>query len=128
MRKERNILPCMGVRMERVFATHGGASPIYLLGKYYLGVKPVKPGYEEYAVTPALGGLKWMKGSVPVPGGEITVYMDRKTIRLKADKGKGYLYVAAKKLPKASVGEFQKVAEGKYRLWIDTNQEVTVHY
>lgn len=105
-----------------------GASPIYLLGKYYLGVKPVKPGYEEYAVTPALGGLKWMKGSVPVPGGEITVYMDRKTIRLKADKGKGYLYVAAKKLPKASVGEFQKVAEGKYRLWIDTNQEVTVHY
>ena len=42
--------------------------------------------------------------------------MDRKTIRLKADKGKGYLYVAAKKLPKASVGEFQKVAEGKYRL------------
>ena len=54
--------------------------------------------------------------------------MDRKTIRLKADKGKGYLYVAAKKLPKASVGEFQKSLRENYRLWIDTNQEVTVHY
>ena len=105
-----------------------GASPVYLLGKYYLGVKPVKPGYEEYAVTPVLGGLKWMKGSVPVPGGEITVYMDRKTIRLKADRGKGYLYVSARKQPRASVGEFQKISEGKYRLWIDSNEEITVRY
>jgi alpha-L-rhamnosidase len=94
----------------------------------YLGVKPVKPGYEEYAVTPVLGGLKWMKGSVPVPGGEITVYMDRKTIRLKADRGKGYLYVSARKQPRASVGEFQKISEGKYRLWIDSNEEITVRY
>ena len=31
-----------------------GASPIYLLGKYYLGVKPVKEGYKEFAITPVL--------------------------------------------------------------------------
>ncbi|MCX2480463.1 alpha-rhamnosidase [Pedobacter sp. MC2016-15] len=37
-----------------------GASPIYLLGKYYLGVKPLSPGYETYLVEPVLGGLKWM--------------------------------------------------------------------
>ena len=35
-----------------------GASPVYLLGKYYLGVKPVKEGYKEFAIAPVLGGLK----------------------------------------------------------------------
>ena len=70
-----------------------GASPIYLLGKYYLGVKPTKPGYEEYTITPTLGGLKWMEGKVPVPGGDIHVYMDRKLIKVKAPKGKGILFI-----------------------------------
>jgi hypothetical protein len=31
-----------------------GASPIYLIGKYYLGVQPTKPGYEDYLVKPVL--------------------------------------------------------------------------
>ena len=29
-----------------------GASPIYLLGKYYLGVKPTSAGYATYIVEP----------------------------------------------------------------------------
>ena len=48
-----------------------GASPLYLLGRYYLGVSPTKPGYEEYVVQPDLGGLAWMEGSVPTPHGTI---------------------------------------------------------
>ena len=57
-----------------------GASPIYLLGKYYLGVKPVKEGYKEFAIAPVLGGLKWMEGTVPTPNGNIHVYMNSKTM------------------------------------------------
>ena len=53
-----------------------GASPIYLLGKYYLGVRPTGPGFSTYEVRPALGGLKWMKGKVPTPQGEIAVSVD----------------------------------------------------
>jgi alpha-L-rhamnosidase len=105
-----------------------GASPIYLLGKYYLGVRPVKPGYAEFAVTPVLGGLKWMDGSVPTPHGDVHVYMDGKTIKVKATEGKGYLYVSAKKMPKASQGTMEKLSDGKYRVWIDTKDEVTVQY
>ena len=48
-----------------------GASPIYLLGKYYLGVKPTSAGYATYVVEPNLGGLQWMQGKVPTPNGEI---------------------------------------------------------
>ena len=47
-----------------------GASPIYLLGKYYLGVKPTSPGYATYMVEPNLGGLQWMQGKVPTPSGK----------------------------------------------------------
>ena len=59
-----------------------GASPVYLLGKYYLGVQPTKPGYEEFEVRPVLGDLEWMEGDVPTPQGMIHVYMDRQQVKV----------------------------------------------
>ena len=73
-----------------------GASPIYLLGRYYLGVHPTKPGYEEYEVKPVLGGLKWMEGSVPTPYGKIYVKMDKSNVTVKSDGGKGFLVINRK--------------------------------
>ena len=86
---EHNILQCTGALMERVLCHAWGASPIYLLGKYYLGVKPVKEGYKEFSIAPALGGLKWMEGTVPTPNGDIQVYMDSKTIKVKSNGRQG---------------------------------------
>ncbi len=106
-----------------------GASPIYLLGKYYLGVKPVKEGYKEFSVTPVLGGLEWMEGGVPTPAGDIQVYMDKEVIKVKATEGKGYVYISSpKQQPEASVGTIEKTDDGRYRLWIDTREEVTIKY
>lgn len=106
-----------------------GASPIYLLGKYYLGVRPVKAGYREFSIQPVLGGLKWMEGSVPTPNGDIHVYMDNKTIKIKATEGKGYLTFSSKRTPKANVGNVEKLSEGKYRLPVHGNgEEVVVNY
>ena len=106
-----------------------GASPIYLLGKYYLGVKPVKEGYKEFSVTPVLGGLEWMEGSVPTPAGDIQVYMDKEVIKVKATEGKGYVYISSsKQQPEVSVGTIEKTDDGRYRLWIDTREEVTIKY
>lgn len=105
-----------------------GASPIYLLGKYYLGVKPVKEGYKEFSITPVLGGLQWMEGSVPTPHGDIYVYMDAKQIKVKATEGKGYLYLTSRRKPKAAAGHVEKIGEGKYRLWIDTSAQIVVKY
>jgi len=73
-----------------------GASPLYLLGKYYLGVQPTKPGYEEYEVKPVLGGLKWMEGSVPTPYGLIKVKMTKSKVTVSSDGGKGTLVVTRK--------------------------------
>ncbi len=70
-----------------------GASPIYLLGRYYLGVKPTKAGYASYEVRPTLGGLEWMQGTIPTPNGEIRVKMDRQSISVYATEGEGVLHL-----------------------------------
>ncbi len=54
-----------------------GASPVYLLGRYYLGVTPTSPGFATYEVKPNLGGLDWIEGDVPTPWGRIRVRADK---------------------------------------------------
>lgn len=68
-----------------------GASPIYLIGKYFLGVKPLSPGYETFVVEPHLGGLDWFKGTVPIANGEAEIDMNEARIRVRATHGHGVL-------------------------------------
>lgn len=105
-----------------------GASPIYLIGRYFLGVEPVKPGYEEFSITPNLGGLKWMEGTVPTPDGEIALYVSDKEIKVKATQGKGYLNIKSKTMPKSDYGIFEKTGRDSYRLYVDTDRQITVKY
>ena len=88
----------------------------------------MKPGYEEFEIRPVLGGLAWMKGSVPTPNGAIDVYMDTREIRVKATEGQGFLYVKATGQPKASAGTFEEMHNGTYRLWIATHEEIKITY
>lgn len=105
-----------------------GASPIYLLGKYYLGIQPLKPGYSEYLVKPNLGGLKWMEGSVPTPDGNIKLKMDERTIHVSGGSGTGWLEVESRTQPKVSNGSIEKTGEKQYRIRIEKNTNVTVSY
>lgn len=92
-----------------------GASPVYLLGKYYLGVKPVQPGYATFEVRPVLGDLQWMEGKVPTPDGVIEVYADVKTVRVTAPAGEGYLYFDGNK-PTVNRGQLEQLPDGTYRV------------
>lgn len=76
-----------------------GASPIYLLGKYYLGVKPTSAGYATYSVTPNLGGLQWMQGKVPTPKGDIDLYVSKEQIKIKSAEGEGTISIKSKTKP-----------------------------
>ncbi len=67
-----------------------GASPAYLLGRYFLGVEPTSPGYASWTARPSLGGLAWMKGSVPTPYGCIRIEMDAETLMVTAPEGIGH--------------------------------------
>ena len=75
-----------------------GASPLYLLGRYYLGVSPLKPGYAEYEVRPQLGDLEWMRGDVPTPFGRIHVEMNRHSVTVRSDGGVGTLCVDGQRI------------------------------
>ena len=68
-----------------------GASPIYLLGRYYLGVEPTSPGFATYTVKPVLGGLDWMEGKVPTPSGSVSVSVRNGQVTVTGNGGRGML-------------------------------------
>ncbi|MEO5562711.1 MAG: alpha-rhamnosidase [Chitinophagaceae bacterium] len=105
-----------------------GASPIYLLGKYYMGVKPTSAGYATYLVEPVLGGLQWMEGKVPTPKGVINLYCSTSQIKIKADEGTGTLRVKSKVKPAGA--NIDVVAKGNdiYELTIKNGMEHVISY
>ncbi|WP_291911843.1 alpha-rhamnosidase [Chitinophaga sp. CB10] len=105
-----------------------GASPIYLLGKYYLGIQPLSAGYGTYLVQPALGGLQWMKGEAPTPGGNIRLEVSRRQIKIKAPGGVGTLRVTSKTLPKGGNISPTKKGENIYEITIQPGREYVINY
>jgi alpha-L-rhamnosidase len=105
-----------------------GASPIYLLGKYYLGVKPTSAGYATYVVEPILGGLQWMEGKVPTPNGNISVYCSNKKMKIKADEGTGTLRFKSKKKPSSKGATIEAKGEDVYEMTIEPGKEYIVNY
>ena len=105
-----------------------GASPIYLLGKYYLGVKPLSAGYATYEVVPNLGGLQWMEGKVPTPEGEILLKVSTKQISITGAAGTGVLKFKSKSKPVCKEGTITDKGNGNYELTIEKNKLYTVSY
>jgi len=105
-----------------------GASPIYLLGKYYLGVSPVTAGYETYTIEPSLGGLEWMEGKVPTANGDISVYMNKKEIKVSSAVGTGTLKIKSKSRPAVKGAEVKEVTKGTYEIKIEKGKDYLVNY
>ena len=105
-----------------------GASPIYLLGRYYLGVQPAQPGYETYTIEPNLGGLAWMEGKVPTQNGDIEVYCSKKEIEVKSAVGTGILKFKSKSKPNVPGAEITETAKGVYEITIQKGKEYLVKY
>ncbi|HWJ92262.1 MAG TPA: hypothetical protein VNR87_14195 [Flavisolibacter sp.] len=105
-----------------------GASPIYLLGKYYLGVQPTAPGYAAYSIEPSLGGLQWMRGTVPTPSGNIEVYVSTKQMKIKGAAGTGMLRFKSKTKPVCKEGSIEKMGNNSYSVQIEKDRTYTVNY
>lgn len=103
-----------------------GASPIYLFGKYYLGVRPTSPAYANYTIEPDRGGLKWIEGAVPTPNGLIKVYCSETQIKVKADEGTGTLKFKSKKQPVCKSGTIKNVGNGVYEMTVERGVEYEV--
>jgi alpha-L-rhamnosidase len=107
-----------------------GANPVYLFGKYLLGVKPTLPGYAAYLIEPSLAGLDWIKGKVPTPDGSIEVFMNKKEIKVKTVAGKGTLRITSGKPPVAEKGvTITKTSDKQYDILLDIPmKEYSVSY
>ncbi len=88
-----------------------GGGPIYLLGRYCLGVYPTSVGYATYAVEPRLGRYRHIEGKVPLPdGGTVTVHMDAHRCTVTTDRPGGELIL------------------GNVKYAIPVDEELTVSY
>lgn len=73
-----------------------GATPIYLFGRYYLGVYPTGAAYETFNVEPHLGGLSHFEGTAPICGGEVRVKMTKNSLSVTATRDGGTLIFGGK--------------------------------
>lgn len=105
-----------------------GASPIYLLGKYYLGVTPTAAGYGKYTIEPYLASLEWMEGKVPTPAGEIELAVSKKKITVKSPIGVGTLQLKSKVAPRCKQGEVVRTGKDQYSIELKKDTAYEVHY
>jgi alpha-L-rhamnosidase len=105
-----------------------GASPLYLLGKYYLGVKPTAPGYAAYTVEPNLGGLQWMKGTVPTPNGAISMEVTKEQLKIKSTTGEGTILLKSKTKPEGQQINVTDKGNGVYAIQVKPGIDYTISY
>ncbi len=74
-----------------------GASPIYLLGRYFLGVRPLEPGYETFEVYPKAGKengiFRELDCMVPVKNGSVHIVYHEGLLSVTADRKGGRLRI-----------------------------------
>lgn len=66
-----------------------GAGPIYIFGRYYLGVYPTSPGFKTFNIEPRLGGLNEIKGTVPVGDGHVKISLKDGKLTVRTSKAGG---------------------------------------
>jgi hypothetical protein len=53
------------------------AAPTYFLSRFQLGVSPLQPGFKKALVAPQPVDLRWAKGRMPTPHGEVEVFWQK---------------------------------------------------
>jgi alpha-L-rhamnosidase len=90
--EELNIeeqLEMYGLKYAKSLCHAWGASPIYLIGRYYLGVRPTSAGYETFSVEPRLDGFDWVKGTVPIKNGKVIIELEDNTLEVVSNRDGG---------------------------------------
>lgn len=75
------------------------ASPIYLLGRYRMGVRNADIAYRKFEVEPKLGGLKEFSGRVPLPQGWVDVAIKDGKVEVVTNAPGGELIVKGERIP-----------------------------
>ncbi|MBQ8295427.1 MAG: hypothetical protein IJX87_03225 [Clostridia bacterium] len=73
-----------------------GASPLYLLGRYVVGLKPDGAGYRRFSLKPYMDGKLFYEAELPANEGYVQVKYDGETLVVFSDKKDGTVYADGK--------------------------------
>lgn len=76
-----------------------GASPIYLIGRHFIGLVPTKPGYETFKVTPHLDNFDQLHCILPIKNGEVMVDKVDNQLTVTATRDGGVIEISDKMYP-----------------------------
>lgn len=76
-----------------------GASPIYLIGRYFMGVRPTSAGYATFEVKPQTGIFGSFECTLPVGEGNVSVKCENGTLLVQADRDGGTLVYNGQTIP-----------------------------
>lgn len=76
-----------------------GASPIYLLSRYFIGLTPTKPGYEEFTIEPQLELFDTLDCTLPIKDGSIIVRKENHQLVITTTKDGGWVLLDGEQLP-----------------------------
>lgn len=82
-----------------------GAGPLYLIGRFFVGLKPIGIGYKRFSLTPHLNGIKY-RAKLPAGDGDVEVFYDGNSLRVYSSETDGELYVYGKKYEISGKKEF----------------------
>lgn len=88
--------PMYGDKFGKSFCHAWGASPIYIIGKFYLGVQPTSAGYETFEVKPFLDMFAEVNATVPVKGGKVSIKKKNGILEVTSSRNGGVLIYKSK--------------------------------
>ena len=68
-----------------------GASPLYLLGRYLIGLRPAQPGYKEYEICPRMYCPEEFSITLPLNSGDIEISYAKNAFCVYAEGADGIL-------------------------------------
>ena len=100
-----------------------GASPLYLIGRYFIGLRPGSAG-KSYVLEPNRADLKWFKAVLPLYNGEIKIYFSESRIEVFCAEKDGELVLP--EVYEKYVSCFRK-ENGKIYIPIKANTELIIN-
>lgn len=100
-----------------------GASPLYLIARYFVGLTPLTDGYGMYRLEPHLEGIGNFKAVFPLGEGSLRICADEHKITVFSDRD-GQLIVG----PDTETDRESEVREGRRVIFLPKGTEHTIRW
>ena len=95
-----------GRRFGKSLCHSWGASPIYLLGRYLVGLEPDEDGYKTFRLRPYIDGKTFFEAELPAGDGFVQVSYQKEQLRVYSSSAPGRLIAEGREYPISAGKEF----------------------